>query len=551
MLRPRAHIYLTLAASLLLTVTSGKTRAYAAAPGFSFTVNMSEAVLVTGTPRIALNIDGNTRYALYTSGSGSTSLTFTYTATPGDLDLDGIGMTGALDLNSGTVTDLNGNPLQGADLNFTVPDTSGIHVSYPALSMDFTAGTQGRYTYNDTAYTGASAFTSFLSAAGGSFSRPSTATYFDSTGTMQIAGNNTARFTHDPVTHATKGILLEQSRQNSIRNGQITGAVTGSPGTVPTYWSLGGTLGLTRQVVATGTINGMQYVDMRYSGTATATGELSIDPEQTQYLTGTIGQVWTYSSYFALISGTLTNTVNMNIRERDSTGTYLAQSSRNLKPLVTDSTLTRYTVTRTLSDPSMVYVQPALRFPVTTGDVVDFTLRIAAPQLEQGAFATSYIPTSGTPATRSSDSLIFTGLSSTLASHTASVQYEQTYGATSSYYPGILSADIGDSTARVYMYRDNSYTGSVSLNVRSAGNNASVTGTGYNLAAGKGAWAYQPSAVRLAQGGTYRGQVTSNVPTGLSRLLIGNGDTIINGTIGNVTIYPAAATNSQLQLLTQ
>ena len=144
--------------------------AYAAAPVLSFTVNMSEAVTVDtagGVPRIALNVGGVTRYASYASGSGTAALVFTYTATPGDVDLDGIALSSPVELNGGTMKDAAGN---NAALTFTLPNTAAVKVDYPSLSMDFTNGTSGRYTLNGTAYT---TLSSFLTAAGGSFTRTS------------------------------------------------------------------------------------------------------------------------------------------------------------------------------------------------------------------------------------------------------------------------------------------------------------------------------------------------------------------------------------------
>ena len=109
-----------------------------AAPSFAatlnFTVNASEAVTVTGTPRLAIDVGGTTRYATYASGTGTTALSFAYAIQPGDFDANGITLASPLDLNGGTLTDLAGNPPSA--LTFTVPDTSAINVQ--TYTADFT-----------------------------------------------------------------------------------------------------------------------------------------------------------------------------------------------------------------------------------------------------------------------------------------------------------------------------------------------------------------------------------------------------------------------------
>src|SRR5947209_15374968 len=77
----------------------------------SVTVTMDEAVTVSGTPHLALNIGGTTVQANYLSGSGSNALVFTYTILAGQTDTDGISLdANALSLNGGTITDAAGNP---------------------------------------------------------------------------------------------------------------------------------------------------------------------------------------------------------------------------------------------------------------------------------------------------------------------------------------------------------------------------------------------------------------------------------------------------------
>ena len=48
------------------------------------------------------------------------------------------------------------------------------------------------------------------------FTRASSGTFVGSNGLIQSAGNNVARFDHDPVTLACKGLLIEESRTNLV-----------------------------------------------------------------------------------------------------------------------------------------------------------------------------------------------------------------------------------------------------------------------------------------------------------------------------------------------
>ncbi|MCU0705825.1 MAG: hypothetical protein MUF18_17800, partial [Fimbriiglobus sp.] len=115
------------------SVTGPTNGSYRGGQSLDFTVNFSEAVNVTGTPRIALTVGTNTVFATYQSGSGSTALLFRYTVQAGDTDADGIAVISPIDLNGGLISDLVAN---NAVLTFTPPDTSSVLVdtTTPAVS---------------------------------------------------------------------------------------------------------------------------------------------------------------------------------------------------------------------------------------------------------------------------------------------------------------------------------------------------------------------------------------------------------------------------------
>ena len=101
---------------------------YLSGQALSFTVNFSEAVAVDttgGTPRLALDIGGATKYATYQSGSGTSALVFSYAAESGLTDNDGIAI-GALQANGGSVKDGAGNDAT-LTLN-SVASTAGVLV---------------------------------------------------------------------------------------------------------------------------------------------------------------------------------------------------------------------------------------------------------------------------------------------------------------------------------------------------------------------------------------------------------------------------------------
>lgn len=133
-------------APAITSVTASAGTYYFVGRTITFTVTFSEAVTVTGMPRIALTIGAATRYATYASGSGTTTLTFTYTFVVGDTDTDGFAATSPMELNSGTIRDAAGN---NATLTFSAPDLSLKRALFRGmfLGTDFTQGADAQKLY--------------------------------------------------------------------------------------------------------------------------------------------------------------------------------------------------------------------------------------------------------------------------------------------------------------------------------------------------------------------------------------------------------------------
>ncbi|MDY0028700.1 MAG: hypothetical protein RBR86_02030 [Pseudobdellovibrionaceae bacterium] len=499
---------------------------------------MSEAVTVntgSGTPRIAVNVDGQTRYATYSAGTGTSSLTFSYAPTIGDLDLDGVALTSPIDLNGGTITDLNGNP--ETNLTFTVPNTSGVKVDYPSLSMDFTNGTSGRYTLNGTAYNDLS---SFLTAAGGTFTRASVGTYFDSTGTLQTAAPGQPRFDHDPITHAPKGILIEESRTNLLPYSEdfsqwskFTATVTSNAATAPD-----GTM--TADLISandTSLNNGFVYRNVTGNFTSytvsvfAKAGNVShfkiqpnaqIDGAITGFLAtfDLSNQVATtgnfYGGHFINTSASISSVGN---------GWYKCSSSFKITGTTFDAPLKTWI------------------YPYFAGDSVGSNVYIWGAQLEQGEFPTSYIPTATMNVTRAADVQTFP-TSGWFNPNSASF-YAQFQENAALNISGSGSLIMGTALDGRFIYRT---SGSSAYRVYDGTNILTSPDQTLNSVV-KVATKYGGSNMAISANGSL---VTSNFDgswgnQGFAWLA----NSRYNGWIANWKYYPASMSNTQLQLLTQ
>ena len=91
--------------TVAITSNPGTDNTYTTLDVITVGVTFSEAVTVTGTPRITLDIGGTERTAGYTgAGSETGQILFSYTVEPVDQDDDGVTVKqGSLELNGGTI----------------------------------------------------------------------------------------------------------------------------------------------------------------------------------------------------------------------------------------------------------------------------------------------------------------------------------------------------------------------------------------------------------------------------------------------------------------
>jgi hypothetical protein len=359
------------------------------------------------------------------------------------------------------------------------------------------------------------------------------------------------RFDYNPSTLVAQGLLIEEQRTNSIRNNTMVGA--SAPSTLPTNWLLN-VGGLTIGVVGTGTENGIAYIDIRFSGTPTQTFA-SVRFESNTQVVAANGQTWTNSFYVRRVSGSNTNITSFENRifYRDSGGTVLLESSSSIAGLLENTSISgsRTTFAYTSSAATTAFVNSAVYLVTTIGSAIDITLRIGLPQLEQGAFATSVIPTTTAATTRSAD-IASIGTLSPWYNATEGTLYAEASPQVSNVSGCALVELSTDVQNRIGMFKLTS-TGNASLAVLVSNVTQASTNSGAWTATGKmtGAYATNDFASSL-NGSAAATDATGTVPT-VTTLTLGrrtDNANVLNGHLRRITYTPRRLTNAELQSLT-
>ena len=233
------------------------------------------------------------------------------------------------------------------------------------------------------------------------FSRGSTGTFVGSNGLIQSAAINTPRFDHDPVTLASRGLLIEEQRQNLYQRSENFADV---------FWTK------TRSSIQS---------DATTAPDGTTTADKLIE-DTTASSTHTIGSIVTPTAtphtlsvfakkgernFIVLRLGGLNDFFNLD--------TGVAITNLN-SPTITNYGNGWYRCTVTSSAGTQGSFQMSSD-GITTSYTGDGTsgVFIWGAQLEAGSFATSYIPTTTSALTRSADVCSITGANFTNLWNTA------------------------------------------------------------------------------------------------------------------------------------
>jgi hypothetical protein len=235
--------------------------------------------------------------------------------------------------------------------------------------------------------------------------RAGTVTQTDLAGNVLSVAANTLRM-------CDRGLLPFESRTNSVRNNTMVGAtagVVGSGGALPTNWVLNVAGGLTTTVIGTGTENGVNYVDVRFSGTSSGT-DFRMSFENSTAITAADAQVWSESFYLSVVGGSKANISDFHhyMGERTAAGAAVTSGSSANFTSTLDATQRRFPYTRTLAGGGTVArVTPEFQWVMSNGAAIDITLRFGMPQMELGAFVSPVIPTSTVAVTAAASNVSF------------------------------------------------------------------------------------------------------------------------------------------------
>lgn len=378
---------------------------------------------------------------------------------------------------------------------------------------------------------------------GFTFTRATSATYVNASGLIATAASGELRYTYDPVTLSALGVLIEEQRTNlSTTSTEI--AIGSNVSLTPSQASPdGGTSAVTvTESVTTSSHYSNQSSAISFTSGTTYTMSVFIKPGTATRIqlsgAGAVFGTAQYANFGLTGSGSVLASSGVTATiQRFGGGWY-----RCAIAVAATSTTT--------GNPFFCFIDSdaATRLPSYLG--TGLTVTAFGWQIEAGASPTSYIPTTGTAATRNADVLPLTGAADVVApwfNKDAGTWLVERYGSPAAIASAVC-VDDGAATNRILVRQDASRVPHFIV-----GSTADVTGSAVVAgSAFKTAAAYAANDVSVSiGGGAVSTDATVTLPAGMTTARIGSSSAgeYANAPISRIRYYNSRIPDDDLLLL--
>jgi len=365
------------------------------------------------------------------------------------------------------------------------------------------------------------------------------ATYVGSDGLIKTATTNEARFDHNPTTGESLGLLVEEARTNlSLYSEDFSNA----------YWTpLDCTITPNESTAPDGTLTADLWTNTSSPGVIN--NSITKDAIARTYTASLWVKGTTTQFTVTLDNGTtgIRGRVQFNLSTNNPIGTPFNEGFTS-----TSGTLTPYlngwvrlTLTTTTSTGTTIRLRP---FFSTNGA----TVRIWGAQVEEGAFATSYIPTTTATVTRAADVASITGSNFSFYNQTEGTLFASYAERAFSVAHQIATVSNGTTSERISLAINTSNVldvGVISGGTDTfAGNTPTLTAQQYQIGFG-----YKADNSGVSANGSAITVDSAVILPTVSQLDIGarGSSQILNSTIKRLTYWPTRLADTILQRITQ
>lgn len=372
------------------------------------------------------------------------------------------------------------------------------------------------------------------------FTRASSGTFIDSAGVLQTASANVSRFTHDPVTLACQGFLIEGERTNLITHSeQINNAA---------WTHTGGSHTANQTTAPSGEVTADLFTENSAASTQHRLSQVPAVANGSTYTVSVFVKRASGSRHFGLIisTGAAVARIYFDL-DTGSVATVVAGSGT-----ITAYRDGWYRCTATGVSGGLFATTYLQLCNGTTSGSETYTgdgtsgLYIWGAQLEAGTFASSYIATVAASATRAADVAVITGTN-------FSAWYNQIEGtivcnvvAANAATATILTLDDNSLNNRIYLQRESASSIARGVVVTSGSTVATlgVSGVATSLVA---AISYKLNQFHFSAAGASPVTDTAGAIPTVDRMRIGNVSVAnfeINGTIARIRYFNRALANA-------